>query len=535
MKPHTHVTLREALADPKLLGHALTGPSWRAWHAVLLAAMGEALTEDERALFRQLTGREQEPLQQVEEFVGVIGRRGGKSRAIGALATYVAGLCAHPALARGERGVLLCVAADQRQADIILGFIDENFRSSPVLRQLILRRTQRALRLKNGIDVEVRAADFRRLRGPSYISVIADELAFWMSDGSNPDHEILEAVRPGMATTRGQLFLISSPYARRGELWQTFDRHYGAKGDPLILVAQGASTTFNPTLDQGTIDRAVQRDPAAARAEWFGEFRSDLENFFTHEMLLACVDQSIVCRMPDPAHDYTAFVDPSGGSSDSMTLSINHVHGDMAVPDIVREVNPPFSPAAVVDEWAPLLRNYCCSTVYGDNFGAVWVRELFQQRAGVNYVSTGVPSKSELYLALLAHVNSRRCRLLDIQRLLDQALALERRPGRSGHDDVDHPNISGAHDDLINAFAGSVVLALKRAAIDPPMTFNSPIVFDPQSGATLAIAAPPDRRVPAHYLKGPDEPWRAYVGAGGSIQSSPGWCPPGGWTPRKRW
>jgi hypothetical protein len=70
--------------------------------------------------------------------------------------------------------VLLCIAADQRQADIILNFIDEDFRSSPVLRQLILRRTQRALRLKNGIDIEVRAADFRRLRGPTYVAVICD-------------------------------------------------------------------------------------------------------------------------------------------------------------------------------------------------------------------------------------------------------------------------------------------------------------------------------------------------------------------------
>jgi hypothetical protein len=120
MKPRTHVTLRAALSDEKLLGHTLAGPSWRAWRTVLIAAMGEPLTEDERALFQQLTGREQEPLQRVEEFVGIIGRRGGKSRAIAALSTYVASLCAHPALVRGERGVLLCIAADQRQADIIL-------------------------------------------------------------------------------------------------------------------------------------------------------------------------------------------------------------------------------------------------------------------------------------------------------------------------------------------------------------------------------------------------------------------------------
>ena len=115
-----------------------------------------------------------------------------------------------------------------------------------------------------------------------------------------------------------------------------------------------------------------------------------------------------------------------------------------------------------------LLRNYRCSTVYGDNFGAVWVRELFQQRAGVSYVSNDVPTRSELYLALLAQVNSQRCRLLDISPAVGSGFGVGTASWPICHDNVDHPDIAGAHDDLINAFAGAVTLALKRAAIDPP-------------------------------------------------------------------
>jgi hypothetical protein len=37
--------------------------------------------------------------------------------------------------------------------------------------------------------------------------------------------------------------------------------------------------------------------------------------------------------------------------------------------------------------------------------------------------------------------------------------------------------VTGAHDDLINAFAGAVVLALKRAAIDLPMVITAPGIF----------------------------------------------------------
>jgi hypothetical protein len=84
MKPR--VTLRKALADPNLLGHALEGDSWKSWRTLLIAGMGEPLDEDERATFRALTGREREPLQRVDQFAAVIGRRGGKSRAMATLA-----------------------------------------------------------------------------------------------------------------------------------------------------------------------------------------------------------------------------------------------------------------------------------------------------------------------------------------------------------------------------------------------------------------------------------------------------------------
>ena len=57
----------------------------------------------------------------------MIGRRGGKSRAISVLATYIAGLNRHPSLVAGERGVLLIIAPDQKQADICLDYSRPTF------------------------------------------------------------------------------------------------------------------------------------------------------------------------------------------------------------------------------------------------------------------------------------------------------------------------------------------------------------------------------------------------------------------------
>src|SRR5262249_18732398 len=117
---------------------------------------------------------------------------------------------------------------------------------------------------------------------------------FWRTEESvNPDIEILAAVRPTLLTTRGPLFAISSPYARRGVLYDTYRRHYGPEGDPRILVAQGSSTDFNPSLPQEEIDRALARDPEANPAEYLAGVRTDVEYIVTAEAVSACIDSGV--------------------------------------------------------------------------------------------------------------------------------------------------------------------------------------------------------------------------------------------------
>jgi hypothetical protein len=447
------VSLRQALDDPQLLGNCLPGASWKPWRTLLIASMGEPLDDEERELFKQLTGREREPLQCVEELVGVIGRRGGKSRAMATLSAYLTGLCDYrDVLAPGERGVLLCIAPDQRQASITLNYAAAAFEGSPLLRQLITNRTADTLELGD-VAIEVRAASFRRLRGPTYIAIVADEAAFWPTeDSTNPDSEILGACRPGLATTRGLLAIISSPYARRGELWSAYERQYGPNGDPLILVAQGASRIFNPSLPQSVVDRAIERDESAARAEYLAEFRRDIESFVGIEAVRACVAAGIYERPPQRGAAYHGFVDPSGGSADSFAMAIGHKDwGRQAVVcDAVREIKPPFSPEAVVSEFASLLKSYGIDKVVGDRYAGMWPVEQFA-RFNIRYEQNAVP-KSDLYRDLLPLINSGRVDLLDHPKLINQLVGLERRTARSGRDSIDHA--PGGHDDLVNAVAG---------------------------------------------------------------------------------
>jgi hypothetical protein len=474
MKPT--VSLREALTDPALLGTILTGVSWRPWRVVLIAAMGEQLLPDERELFRKLTGRDSEAAERVDELWGVIGRRGGKTRAGATLAAYIAALCDHRTnVAPGERPLVLFIAQNQRQAAVAFNYCAGIFDSVPLLSGLVTSRTSDTLSLSCGVDLEVRAASFRGIRGVTAVAVIADEAAFWYSDESaNADSEILNAVRPTLATTGGPLVVISSPHAQSGEVYSTYRSHFGPQGDRRILVVQGASRDFNPALPQAVVDRAIERDAAAASAEYLGQFRSDLVAFVDRAVVDAAVDPGVHERPPIEGVRYFGFVDPSGGGSDSMTLGIAHLEGRVLVLDAVRERRPPFSPEAVVAEFADLLNRYRVMQVVGDRYGGEWPRERFAQH-GINY-AVAQKTRSDLYLALLPELNSKRVALLDNSRLVSQLCGLERRTARGGRDIIDHG--PGRHDDLANAVAGTLWLAR------PPAEMNVEIAA-PVSGNLL--------------------------------------------------
>src|SRR5262249_4909400 len=142
---------------------------------------------------------------------------------------------------------------------------------------------------------------------------------------AEPDVEVLNAVRPGLATIPGSmLVVISSPYSRRGALWTAYREHYAKDGDS-VLVWQAATRDMNPTVDQAIIDQAYEADPAAASAEYGALFRRDLEQFVSREVLESCTVAGRVRLPPAKGTTYYAFCDAAGGGgSDSFAIAIGH-------------------------------------------------------------------------------------------------------------------------------------------------------------------------------------------------------------------
>jgi hypothetical protein len=200
-----------------------------------------------------------------------------------------------------------------------------------------------AARAQGGNSSEIHVASFRSSRGYTLIAALCDEIAFWRSEESaNPDRDILRSLRPGLATTNGMLLCASSPYAQRGEMWNALRRHF-SKDDSDVLYWRAPTQFMNPLIPQRVIDRAYIEDAASAMAEFGAEFRSGVGDFISR----AVVDAATIAGRTELAYmagvSYLAFVDCSGGGSDSMTLAIAHIEGNRVILDLIREVKAPFS------------------------------------------------------------------------------------------------------------------------------------------------------------------------------------------------
>jgi hypothetical protein len=325
-----------------------------------------------------------------------------------------------------------------------------------MLRQTIESEDSESITLRNDVAIEIHTASFRAVRGYTIIAALLDELAFWPTtdDAADPDVEVINAVRPGMATIPGAIMLCaSSPYASRGALWDSHRKHFG-KDDASVLVWQADTRSMNATVPQRVIDEMTEADPARAAAEYGAQFRSDVEAFINREVVNACISTGTYERAPVSGSSYKAFLDfASGSGGDSIGLAVGRKDGEVVVVDALREIRPPFSPDFAIGQLVNLLKGYKVYTVEGDNFGGEFAREPLKKHS-ISYV-LGKKPKSDLYAHhLLPFLNSGRIDLLDHPRANAQIIGLEVRTARAGRDKIDHP--PGGHDDLANCIAGLV-------------------------------------------------------------------------------
>jgi hypothetical protein len=460
------VTILQAMTDPELFGSWFSDPSWNSWKTFIKAFAGEAMTAEELVLYTSCTGRESPPRpgEQVRQAWVCCGRRAGKSRILAMLAVYAALLMNWRSFTvSGETAVIMIFATDRQQGRVIFGYVLAMLRESPLFRDEIANETRDEIILKNGIAIQIATSNFRSLRGRTILCALLDEIAFWYTgeQSATPDTEIVRAVLAAQASLRGHgLFLAaSSPYSKTGALFDACKRYYGKPGR-IMAWMNAPSKLMNPTISDEFLAEEAERDPEGYVSEFEGCFRDDIAAFVTREIVESVTVFGRYELPYDSRNRYLGFVDPSGGSSDSMVLCIAYRERETgkAIMALLREYRAPFDPGFVVGEMAKLLKSYRLGEVHGDKYAGEWPTQRFREH-GIRYVPAQ-HSKTEIYANTLPLLNCGKVELLDAPRLQAQLVGLERRTTRgSGREIIDHKQFGGAKDDVANGASGALLLA----------------------------------------------------------------------------
>jgi hypothetical protein len=469
------ITLSEAMRDPNLFGKIFAGQSFWTWRTLAKVIDGIPLGEErEKDLFRECTGFDYDAdrhRRRAQRLIVLVGRRGGKDRFFSAVAIWRAALFCdwRKFTSAGEGAVCLLVGGDKKHANILSRYCRGFFDKAPMLAGEVTRSTTDLIEFRNGASLEITANNATLVRGRSAIGIFASEISFWQTSkhAASSDEEVIAAALPSLAMCAdgGLLAAWSSVHRKRGYSWRKYKASFG-KPESEDLVWFAPSSVMNPSLPKRVVDEAISEDGARGRSEFLNVWRSDLEGFVSYETVMACVAVGIHERPPQRNCNYFAFVDPSGGSVDGMTMAIAHFDytTQTIVIDVQRERMPPFSSEAVVRDFSEVLKKYGVGMVVGDKYAGEWPREQFRN-VGIAY-DAAVPTKSLLYEDLMSTLNSKRISLLDHHKTVGQIASLERRVGHSTRATIDHPPGAGHHDDCANAVAGVASLGLANSGYD---------------------------------------------------------------------
>jgi hypothetical protein len=428
--------------------------------AVLKAVHGtEELTKDElrawRILTRTMIARPR--IGGYRELWVRAGRRAGKTMHLAApiVVSALLGSYEH-LLSPGEKGRVVAIGptlAHLRQLlDGIAGVLD--VLAIPYDR----RENEIELRQKRTIVVGT-VADHLGPRGPTSILAVIDEGALLPFDANADgfDQEVLAAVRPSLATTRGKLLVLSSPWARAGEHYRMVEQHLGkTKGD--VLAVHGATWLWNPSLDEA-YTHTLEQNPGRWSREWKAEAGDNESSAFASRDVTRAITAGVVERPPVAGRRYGAAGDLAF-RADGAAFGIAHKElvanpggppKDRLVVDVLRVRRAPpggrLDPEALIEEWASCLKRYHCKRLYLDSFGFDLAASRFKARGiKCELLDMSLPRQAVRYDALGGRLRSGaidlpdnevvRRELCDLRVTLLAAGAVRYEAPRRGSDDT---------------------------------------------------------------------------------------------------
>lgn len=394
-KPIHEFTLEEMLTSPRAFGLATASPVQRAIcrvvdglplgdlavHPDVLAVFGgEAAVAALPRLFRK----------RPKTVLLLAGVRCAKSMIAGAAAVRAALTCDVAPAMRGPapRVSVLSVRVDNAKATF--DHIRDNIEKSPELAALIIGKPKELslkIRHPSGVAIEImvvaggRAANSLQSRWSA--GFIADEAPRMLGqeDGvSNLDdatHAIAFRLLPG-----AQSFLIGSPWAPFGPVYEMVQSHHGRPSEDLVVV-RAKGWQMNPVTFTPEHCAALKRDKP-------DEYEVDVEcNFKAPGATLLDLQEIEACATlteppaPDPLLSYVAVMDPATrGNAWALLVMADSGEGKVTVAlsrQWLGSSSRPLSPRVVLQEIAELLKPYNTTTVHSDDWSADALKDIAHQ------------------------------------------------------------------------------------------------------------------------------------------------------------
>jgi hypothetical protein len=214
----------------------------------------------------------------------------------------------------------LIVASTQRQSMLLFDKLLDFVESKELLNDSVVRKTRTILQFTNGSRIVALPCgrNGRTLRGETAHLIIIDEAAFV------PEDVILSVMSPMLATTDGDLILLSTPYDR--------DHFFYRATNMASFSKYKFKTSDNPMVKQEYLDQRLEMlGEKRFRQEYLAEFVDDESTFFPMNLLRpcfhACEDftNCVFCSANSgkifPSGELYAGYDP-GGMSDPAALVV---------------------------------------------------------------------------------------------------------------------------------------------------------------------------------------------------------------------
>lgn len=419
-----------------------------AQRTILKVTYGLSLDESEREFYRRATGREEYRPREHDELSVLAGRQSGKTSCIAAPIAVFEAFREH-GVPPGQRAYVLVIAPVIQQAKIAFNFIRKYIEASTTLSEWVLKITQDEIELKNGVVIACRPCSYITVRGYPIIAVICDEMAFWRHEvtAANPEQEVIDALRPGMATLHHtKLVKISTPYRKEGILWNEFQQ----RNELDHVVWQVSTEEMNPAVPRKFLEKARRRSEETFRREHLAEFTDNAIGWIAPEILDPCIFRGKNELPRVSLGRYAAAADPAFRSSDfGFAVLHRSDDGDITVVYVYKWTgtrNLPLDFEIICAQIQEVLLRYGINELVGDQFCFPILRQQFE-KLGIYYreFTFGSHTRASLYGNLRQLISQRKITLLDEPELLRQLRNLEEvkvpngvdvRPPRAQKDDM---------------------------------------------------------------------------------------------------